>query len=68
MSTVSLVDPGSFEYCCTTWDLDRRLFGTARVLPKSQFNEQLMVVILREDGTSPIVEVANKCGLVDQTI
>ena len=35
---------------------------------KSRFNEQQMVKILREADTAPIVAVAKKYGISDQTI
>jgi putative transposase len=35
---------------------------------KSRYNEQQMVMILRESDTALIVEVAKKCGISDQTI
>jgi putative transposase len=35
---------------------------------KSRFNEQQMVMILREADTTPIVAVAKKYGISDQTI
>jgi putative transposase len=35
---------------------------------KSRFSEQQMVMILREADTTPVVEVAKKHGISDQTI
>lgn len=35
---------------------------------KSRYNEQQMVKILREADSAPVVEVAKKCGISDQTI